>query len=94
MKIDPPSPSAHFLLADTFISAGRYNEAAGQCEKLPADFTFTGDCLGRARLWQGRTADAIRALKTASDWGYLAKTARSSNWSGGPVLDPCESVSR
>jgi hypothetical protein len=60
------------LLAGTLISAGRYDEAASQCEKLPADFVFTSECLGRAWLGQGKTAEAIRVLATASSWGYLA----------------------
>ncbi|HEY2842518.1 MAG TPA: tetratricopeptide repeat protein, partial [Bryobacteraceae bacterium] len=72
VRMDPLSPQAHYLLAETLISAGRYDEAAGQCEKLPADFVFTGDCLGRARLGQGRTTEAIRVLASASSWGYLA----------------------
>lgn len=72
VRLDPLSPMAHYLLATTLISAGRYDQAASQCEKLPADFVFTGDCLGRARLGQGRTAEAIRVLATANSWGYLA----------------------
>jgi tetratricopeptide (TPR) repeat protein len=63
---------AHYLLATTLTSAGRYDEAASQCEKLPSDFVFTSECLGRARLGQGRTAEALGLLKTANDWGYLA----------------------
>src|SRR5262249_36643677 len=61
-KSDPLSPEVHFDLALTLISAGRYDEAAGQCEKLPADFRFKSDCLGRARFWQGRTGEAIQIL--------------------------------
>jgi len=72
VRLDPLSPMAHYLLAATLISAGRYDEAASQCEKLPADFVFTSECLGRARLGQGRTAEALRALETADSWGYLA----------------------
>jgi TolB-like protein/tetratricopeptide (TPR) repeat protein len=80
VKLDPLSPMAHYLLAETLTSAGRYDEAVQQCEKLPREFVFTGDCLGRARLGQGRTTEALRALETANSWGYLAyayeKTAR------------------
>ena len=47
------------------IPAGRYDEAAGHCEKLPADFWSRNVCLGRARLWQGRTREAIQILETA-----------------------------
>lgn len=72
VRLDPLSPMAHFLLATTLISAGRYDEAASQCEKLPEDFGPAGECLGRARLGQGRTADAIRVLAKADSWGYLA----------------------
>ena len=72
VRLDPLSPMAHYLLAATLISAGRYDEAASQCEKLPADFAFTSECLGRARLGQGRTAEAIRALAKTNNWGYLA----------------------
>ena len=72
VRLDPLSPMAHYLLAATLTSAGRYDEAASQCEKLPAAFVFTTECLGRARLGQGRTAEALGLLKTANDWGYLA----------------------
>ena len=72
VRLDPLSPMAHYLLAATLTSAGRYGEAANQCEKLPADFVFTGECLGRARLGQGRTAEALKVLATADSWGYLA----------------------
>jgi TolB-like protein len=71
-RLDPLSPMAHYLLASTLLSAGRYEEAASQCATLPEDFVFTGECLGRARLGHGRTAEAIRVLATADSWGYLA----------------------
>jgi TolB-like protein len=72
VRLDPLSPRAHYLLAATLISAGRYDEAANQCENLPADFVFASECLGRARLGQGRTAEALKVLATANSWGYLA----------------------
>lgn len=72
VKLDPLSPMAHFLLAETLISAGRYDEAASQCEQMPADFLQARECLGRARLGQGRTDEAIRVLTSADGWGYLA----------------------
>jgi len=76
VRLDPLSPMAHYLLAETLFSAGRYDEAASQCGKLPADFVFTSDCLGRAWLGQGRTAEAIRVLATANSWGYLVSCLR------------------
>jgi TolB-like protein len=48
VKLDPLSPMAHYLLAETLISAGRYDDAANHCEKLPGDFLFTG-----AMHWPG-----------------------------------------
>jgi tetratricopeptide (TPR) repeat protein len=71
VRVDPLSPAAHFLLGRTLVTAGRYDEAAAECEKLPADFALTRDCLGRARLGQGRTAEAIRVLAPSSNWGLL-----------------------
>ncbi len=71
-RSDPLSPRAHAELADVLLSAGQYDEAAAQCEKLPADVVFTTYCLGRARTAQGRTDEAIRLLATTDNWGYLA----------------------
>src|SRR5262249_12267506 len=65
VKLDRLSPQAHYMLSETLLSAGRYDEAAGQCEKLPADFAFTNECLGRVRLHQGRVADAIKVMATS-----------------------------
>jgi tetratricopeptide (TPR) repeat protein len=72
VQLDPLSPMAHYMLAETLLSAGRYDEAAGECGRLPADFVFHGDCLGRAWFYQGKTAEAIPVLATADNWGYLA----------------------
>jgi TolB-like protein len=72
VSLDPLSPAAHYLLGVTLIAARRYDEAASECENLPANFVAASDCLGRARLGQGRTAEAIRILQTANDWCYLA----------------------
>jgi len=72
VQLDPLSPMAHYMLAETLLSAGRYDEAAVECGRLPADFVFHGDCLGRAWFYQGKTAEAIPVLATADNWGYLA----------------------
>src|SRR5262245_27324949 len=62
---DPLSPRVHAWLAYVLIPAGRYDEAASHCEKLPADHPAESYCLGRARFWQGRTGEAIQILQTA-----------------------------
>jgi tetratricopeptide (TPR) repeat protein len=60
-KIDPLSPHVQSRLAWVLLSAGRYEEAAGHCQKAAAT-----QCLGRARLGQGRINEAIQILATVS----------------------------
>jgi serine/threonine-protein kinase len=70
-KIDPLSPEVQRFLGYVLISTGNYDEAAGHCEKLPADYEARSECLGRARLGQGRINEAIQVLATAGNRGYL-----------------------
>src|SRR5438552_5540389 len=65
-KTDPLSPWIQSSLAGTLLTAGRYDEAAGHCEKA-ADTR----CLGRARLGQGRIDEAVQLLATGSGLQYL-----------------------
>jgi tetratricopeptide (TPR) repeat protein len=69
-KIDPLAPEVQSVLAYMLISAGQYDEAAGHCQKLQSR---NSDCLGRARLGQGRTGEAIEAIATSArgNRGYL-----------------------
>ena len=53
------------------ISAGRYDEAADHCQKLPADYRERSGCLGRVRLGQGRAGEAIQLLASVGNRGYL-----------------------
>ena len=73
-RSDPLSPHAHMDLADVLLTMGRFDDAAKQCEQMPADVEFRKECLGRARLGQKRAAEAIRILATSprNNWGYLA----------------------
>lgn len=71
-RADPFSSQIHSELAYTLISAGRFNEAASKCEKLSADAEFKSECLGRARMGQGRIGEAIPILAASPNWGYLA----------------------
>jgi hypothetical protein len=59
-------------LCSTLISAGRYDEAFGHCEKLPADFVFKSGCLGRTRFWQGRVDEAIHIFASSGNQAFLA----------------------
>ena len=54
-KADPLSPFIQQRLAAMLILAGRYEEAAAHCAGEP-------ECLGRARLGQGRIDEAIQIL--------------------------------
>jgi serine/threonine-protein kinase len=61
-KNDPLSSELRSNIAEVLTSAGRYDEAARYCNKLPADHPNRNRCLGRALLGQGRTEEAIRIL--------------------------------
>jgi serine/threonine-protein kinase len=71
---DALSPRARYELAEVLLSAGLYDEAAQHCERLPTEMVAASECVGRARLAQGRTADAIQILTSSAtnNWGYLA----------------------
>jgi serine/threonine-protein kinase len=73
-KIDPLSSEVRFDLAYALLSAGRYDEAASQCEKLPAEHPYKSQCLARSRMGQGRIGEAIPLLAAdpTHNWGYLA----------------------
>jgi tetratricopeptide (TPR) repeat protein len=64
-KTDPLSPRVHNNLAYVLISAGRYDEAADHCQRLPPDFPGRSACVARARLGQERIGEAIELLATA-----------------------------
>ena len=73
-KNDPLSPQIQFNLGWSLIAAGRYDDAAGYCTKLPADHPGRNMCLGRALLGQGRTQEAIRVFVNSnlrSERGFL-----------------------
>jgi TolB-like protein len=72
LRSDPLSPWAHAELGTVLLTTGRYDEAAGQCQNLPADYQVGKECLGRARFGQGRTVEAIQVLSSVTQWGYLA----------------------
>ena len=73
-KADPLSSEVRNQLAFTLISAGKFDEAASQCEKVSAEHPFRNQCLGRALMGQGRVGEAIPFLATSevNNWGFLA----------------------
>jgi TolB-like protein/Tfp pilus assembly protein PilF len=71
-KNDPLSPQLQFHLGWLLISVGRNDEAAGYCNKLPADHPNRNMCLGRALLGQERTEEAIRMFIKSDDRGNRA----------------------
>lgn len=66
-KADPLSPSLHLVYGDLLISAGRYEEAAGHCERS----SDVAECQGRVLLAVGRIDDAIKILTSAPNTRYL-----------------------
>ena len=63
-KADPLSSVIQQRLAVTLISAGKYDEAAAKCGANP-------ECLGQARLGQGKIDEAIQILSTVKNSRYL-----------------------
>ena len=63
VKNDPFALRLRFILANALMAAGRFDEAAGHCMALPADYPGRSEWLGRARLGQGRIQEAIQILE-------------------------------
>src|SRR5215471_10570854 len=82
-KADPLSSEVRNHLAFTLISAGKFDEAASQCEKVSAEHPFRNQCLGRALMGRGRVGEAIPFLATSevNNWGFLAYAY--AGWGGG-----------
>jgi TolB-like protein len=66
-KADPLSQWLQFVYGSLLISAGRYKEAAGHCQKS----SDVAECQGRVLLGEGRIDDAIRSLVSAPNTRYL-----------------------
>jgi tetratricopeptide (TPR) repeat protein len=72
-RADPLSSEVHIYFGYALLAAGRYDEAARECEQASAEVATKNECLGRARTQQGKIADAIPLLMhSTSNWGYLA----------------------
>jgi tetratricopeptide (TPR) repeat protein len=69
-RADPLSPALHFVYGDLLISAGRYEEAAGHCQRS----SDVDECHGRVLLAEGRIDDAIKSLASAPNTRYLGYT--------------------
>jgi tetratricopeptide (TPR) repeat protein len=80
---DPLSPLLHYEFSVALLSAGRLDEAFKQCAEMPEDALHKNECLGRARLSQGKTDEAIKSFTAsqARNWGYLVNAyARARRW--------------
>jgi tetratricopeptide (TPR) repeat protein len=68
-EADPFSWPVQFYVAYVLISAGRYDEAAAELEKQPGEGDEKALLLGRIRLGQGRTHEAIEIFEKALERG-------------------------
>ncbi len=64
---DPLSQWLQFVYGSLLISAGRYKEAAGHCQKS----SDVAECQGRVLLAEGRIDEGIRSLVSAPNTRYL-----------------------
>jgi TolB-like protein len=73
-RADPLSSTVHIRFGYALLAAGRYNEAARECEQASADHEQKNECLGRTLTQQGKIGDAIPLLANSrtKNWGYLA----------------------
>jgi TolB-like protein len=61
-KTDPLSPDVHLALALILTSTGRFEQAAAECLKMPAEDPLAKQCLAWAKLGEGRIGEAIPLL--------------------------------
>ena len=66
-RADPLSERLHLVYGELLIAAGRYEEAAGHCQRS----SDVAECQGRVLLAKGRIDDAIQILKSAPNTRYL-----------------------
>jgi adenylate cyclase len=71
-KSDPFSDQVHYRLGYILLSARQFDEAAKQCELMRGDNSRKNQCVGRAKLFQGRLEEAISFLNRSEDRGYVA----------------------
>jgi tetratricopeptide (TPR) repeat protein len=62
---DPLSSEVKLTIAWVLLSLGTYDEAAVYCGRLPAEEPFRIQCMGRAKLGEGKIAEAVKLF--ASD---------------------------
>jgi len=66
-EADPLSPAVQLEYGALLLSIGRFNEAAGHCQKS----SNVAECQGRVLLAEGKLDDAIRTLAAAPNTRYL-----------------------
>jgi TolB-like protein len=71
---DPIAPDVQLVSAWSLMEAGRYAEAETHCAKMPFEFNLRAQCLGRARLGQGRIAEGIATLRASAEAHFNPQT--------------------
>ena len=70
-QADPLSAIIHDGMYNVLIARGRYDEPEMECEKLP-EKSGRSECLGRVKLGQGKTEQAIQVFTAAMNQGLTA----------------------
>jgi TolB-like protein/Flp pilus assembly protein TadD len=73
LKHDPIAPRLRYILVNALIANGRFDDAARECEALPADLGTRGQWLGRAWLGQGKVREAIAILEDEDKRGAAVR---------------------
>ncbi len=73
LKHDPMATRLRYILVNALIANGRYDDAARECEALPADLRTRGQWLGRAWLGQGKVREAIAILEDEDKRGAAVR---------------------
>jgi TolB-like protein len=71
---DPLSPDVHYWLADALADAGRDEEAAKSCEKLPPEHPQRVSCILGARVRLGKVSEVVQL--------YAANQAKPTDFAG------------
>jgi hypothetical protein len=83
----PLSSYVHVFFGYALLDAGRYNEAARECEQASADHEIKNECLGRANCFPKTPACILQHIVVESAYNADAKTVQIGAPDHGNALD-------